>query len=274
MQVVSIPSTASYFNLYTLSGFASTKSLILTNNTSSVITVTQASSPPLATTDAFPLYVGQTILIQGNTDIIWVKGASGPLVVQDYTDTIVPFNSIDPRVYAGTQALTTQSFIEANCKNGVQYELATYEPNFLTGTTRDFIVITGDKPVLVKNRLYSFTGDVLTTAIYKNPVYTGGTSVPYYNLSDINPVVGQAVLLAGVTVTSVGVQISPTYTLLGEVLQGGNAVGHTDAESGTEGLERALAPNTTYLYRTSNIGITCKIATKSTWYEGLLSVTI
>ena len=34
MQVVSIPSTTSYFNLYLLSGYASTKSLILTNNTS------------------------------------------------------------------------------------------------------------------------------------------------------------------------------------------------------------------------------------------------
>ena len=47
MQVVSIPSTTSYFNLYLLSGYASTKSLILTNNTSSPVLVLQASVPEL-----------------------------------------------------------------------------------------------------------------------------------------------------------------------------------------------------------------------------------
>lgn len=275
MQVVSIPSNTSYFNLYTLSGYASTKSLILTNNTSSVITVVQASTPPLATSDAFPLYIGQTILVQGNTDPIWVKGGSGPLVVQDYSDTIVPFNSIDPRVYAGTQALTTQSFVEANCKNGVQYELATYETAFLVGTNRDFILLTGAKPILIKGRLFSFTGDEISTTIYKNPTYTGGTPVPYFNLSDIAPVTGLATLLGTSTVTNVGTAISPTYRLLGNLPQTGQAVSVTEAEGGVPELERVLAANSVYLFRTTNTGtVTSKFSSKNTWYEGALSVTI
>lgn len=275
MQVVSIPSTTSYFNIYTLSGFASTKSLILTNNTSSPVLVLQASVPPLASTDAFPLYIGQTILIQGNTDPIWVKGGSGPLVVQDYTDTIVPFNSIDPRVYAGTQALTTQSFIEANCKNGVQYELGTYDAAFLVGTSREFILITGAKPILVKARLFSFTGDEISTTLYQNPTYTGGTAVPYYNLSTINPVPGLATILGTPTVSNPGTQISPTYRLLGNLPQTGQAVQTTDASGGTPELERVLAANSVFLFRTTNTGtVTSKFSSKNTWYEGALSVTI
>lgn len=275
MQVVNIPSNISFFNLYSLSGYASTKSLILTNNTSSVILVLQASTPPLATTDAFPLYIGQTILIQGNTDPIWVKGNTGPLVVQDYSDTIIPFNGIDPRVYAGTQALTTQSFIEANCKNGVQYELATYDSAFLVGTNREFILITGAKPILVKARLFSFTGDEISTTVYQNPVYTGGTPVTYYNLSTINPVTGLATLLATPTVSNPGTQISPTYRLLGNLPQTGQAVQTTDASGGAPELERVLAANSVYLFRTTNTGtVTSKFSSKNTWYEGDLSVTI
>src|SRR5690606_16137957 len=137
---------------------------------------------------------------------------------------------IAPRVYAGTQAFTTQSFIEANCKNGVQYELATYDTAFLVGANRDFILRTGAKPVLIKSRVFSFIGDELSATVYQNPTYTGGVSVPYYNLSTINPVPGLATLLGTPTVTNVGTQISPTYRLLGSLPQGGQAVSVTEAE--------------------------------------------
>lgn len=274
MQVVSIPTEDSYYNLYTLASLAGTKSLLITNNSSSPIHVIQAISLPLVDTDSFPLYVGKTILIQGNEVPIWVKGSTGPIVVQDYTDTIIPFSGIDPRVYAGTQAFTTQSFIEANCKNGVQYELGTYDAAFLVGSNRDFVVVTGSLPILVKARLFSFTGDEISTTVYQNPVYTGGTPTPYFNLSTINPVPGLATILAAPTVTSVGTQRSPTYRLLGNLPQGGQAVQTTDASGGAPELERVLAPNSTFLFRTTNTGtVTSKFSSKNTWYEGDLSVT-
>ena len=275
MQVVSIPTESSYYNLYTLASLAGNKSLLVTNNTSSPILIRQSTSLPLVDTDSFPVYIGQTVLIQGNTIPIWVKGRSGPVVVQDYTDTIIPFNGIDPRVYAGTQAVTTQSFIEANCKNGVQYELATYDAAFLVGSNRDFILVTGSKPVLVKARLFSFTGDEVSTTVYRNPIYSGGTLVPYYNLSTINPVTGLATILGAPTVTAIGTQISPTYRLLGNLPQTGQAVQTTDASGGAQQLERVLAANSTFLFRTTNTGtVTSKFSSKNTWYEGDLSVTI
>ncbi|MGL5012977.1 MAG: hypothetical protein ACRC6V_01645 [Bacteroidales bacterium] len=275
MQVVSIPSTTSYFNVYNLSGYASTKSLILTNNTSSAILVIQASTPPLATTDAFPLYLGQTILVQGTSDPIWVKGGSGPLVVQDYSDTIIPFSSIDPRVYAGTQAITMQPFAEANCKNGVQFEVSSYAASVAGGATTNAILISGSKPVLLKSRQISFTGTGVTADVFINPVYSGGSTVPIYNMRLDGLAVATTVqVIGGVTVSNTGTLVAaPTYGI-GTSSQGSNTSG-TFSGAGVTGVERVIPPNTTLLLRITNRNSSaCQISTYATWYEGALSVTM
>lgn len=95
MQVVSIPSPFTYTNLYTLSGFDAGTSLIVTNNTSTPIFLVQASSPPLANSDQYPLLSGQTVLVHANADPIWVRGGTGPVLVQTMMETITPFQSVD-----------------------------------------------------------------------------------------------------------------------------------------------------------------------------------
>lgn len=95
MQVVSIPSPFTYTNLYTLSGFAAGTSLIVTNNTSTPIFLVQASSPPLANSDQYPLLSGQTVLVHANANPIWVRGGTGPVLVQKVTETITPFTGVD-----------------------------------------------------------------------------------------------------------------------------------------------------------------------------------
>lgn len=277
MQVINLTGYENWSNVYTLSGYLSRQSLVLTNNTPSVIFVAQQTlAPATLSTLAKTLSVApnDSVLIQGNSIPVWVSGPSGPVIVQDATNLITPFDGIDPRVYVGTQAFTTQSFTEANCKNGVQYELTTFNATFAAGAVTDFILTTGSKPVLIKNRQFTFTGSQLNTTIYKNPTYTGGTVVPYYNLSDINPVAGTVVIRGTPTVTSPGTQIAPTFTLLGSIPQTGQAVTTTSAENSLRGLERVLAPNTTYLFRTINTSAaTMLITTQATWYEGGLSST-
>ena len=95
MQVVSIPSNITYSNLYTLSSFAAGTSLIVTNNTSSPAFLIQAVSPPLASSDQYPLIPGQTVLVHGNANPIWVRGGSGPLIIQSILETITPFTGVD-----------------------------------------------------------------------------------------------------------------------------------------------------------------------------------
>lgn len=95
MQVVSIPSEITYSNLYTLSGFASGTSLIVTNNTSTPAFLVQAVSPPLASSDQYPLLTGQTVLVHATSDPIWIRGGTGPVLVQKVTETITPFTGVD-----------------------------------------------------------------------------------------------------------------------------------------------------------------------------------
>lgn len=277
MQVISLTGYDNWLNIYTLSGYLPRQSLVVTNNSTSTVYIAQQTlAPELPSSNARTISIlpGNSILIQGNSVPVWVSGGPGPIVVQDYANTITPFEGIDPRVYVGTQAFTTQSFTEANCKNGVQYEVSTFNATFAAGATTDFILTTGSAPILIKNRQFTFSGSQLTTTIYKNPTYSGGVVIPYYNLSDINPVAGTVTIRATPTVTSTGVQIAPLSVLLGNVPQGGQAVITTSAENSLSGLERVLAPNTSYLFRTINTSAApMLISSKSTWYEGSLSST-
>lgn len=273
MVTVNIPNATSYHNLNTLSGFPIGSTLVITNNANTQVYLSQSTLTPSAGSDQYPLPRGKTVIINGNDIPVWVTGGHGPVIVQSYDSVIFPSETIDPRVYIGLQALTVQSFTEANCKNGTQYEVTTFEPNFAPLAVRDFVVLTGTKPVLIKNRLFEFTGSLIQTTIYKNPVYTGGTIIPYFNLSDINPVTGESVILGAPTVSSTGTQISPTFSLVGNIPQTGQAVISKSAENSVTGLERVLAPNSVYLYRTVNAGTASILASKTTWYEGGLSST-
>lgn len=95
MQVVNIPSSLTYSNLYTLSGFDPGTSLVVTNSTSSPAFLVQAVSPPLASSDQYPLLPGQTILVHANAYPIWIRGGTGPVVVQTLLETITPFTGVD-----------------------------------------------------------------------------------------------------------------------------------------------------------------------------------
>lgn len=273
--VVQLTNPEVYTNVYTASTIPTNKSLILTNNTSHPLFVVQAISQPLPSQDGFPVYVGQTVLVQGNTDPIWVKGGVGPLVVQDYSDTIIPFSSIDPRVYSGTQGLTIQPFTEANCKNGVQFETSSYLPSLGAGLSTFAIFKTSSKFALLKNRQISYTGKGVTADVFINPTYTGGTSVPSFNLRlDAFAQTATVQILTGMTVTANGTQIAASTVGIGTAGQGSNTVG-TFSGFGQQGVERVIPLNTTLLLRITNRDTAaCELSTYATWYEGPLSVTI
>jgi hypothetical protein len=180
--------------------------------------------------------------------------------------------SLDPRITIGSQALTVQPFTEANCKAGVQYEISAYNPALAAGASQDTIVITGNKPVVIKNRQIGFDGGYIISNTYKNPTYTGGVALPYYNLSEMDPQAGTAVFLGGATVTNTGTQVAATTHAIGSDTPGTGSVAHFGSYA-TEGLERIFPPNSTYLVRITNgNGVACKVSVYATWYEGLLNI--
>lgn len=95
MIVINLPSNTTYSNLYSLSGFPAGTSLIVTNNTSTPAFLVQATLPPLASSDQYPLLPGQTILVHATNYPVWVRGGTGPFIVQKVTETITPFSGVD-----------------------------------------------------------------------------------------------------------------------------------------------------------------------------------
>lgn len=95
MQVINLPDDTVYRNLYTLSGYDAGRSLIVTNNTADPAFITQSPTLPLVTSDQYPIQPGQTILIHGSVDPIWILGGTGPILVQSLLETTTPFTGVD-----------------------------------------------------------------------------------------------------------------------------------------------------------------------------------
>lgn len=169
-------------------------------------------------------------------------------------------------IYTGLRALTTQSYVEANVKNGLQFEFGTAATTVATGANLDILFITGSKPVIVKDRAISFNGSGVTAVVYEVPVVSGnGTALFVGNLSRLAPQATTIAAYQGPAVTSVGTQISAPNASVGSTAQGQSVIGTFS----TGGAERILKPNTSYLLRTTNNDTSiCKIAVYVTWYEG------
>lgn len=174
-------------------------------------------------------------------------------------------DSFPAGAFLGLRALSTQSYNEANVKNGVQYEISSNAPALVNAATIDTIFITGSLPVIIKNRTVKFNNISLLTQVFKGPTYSGGSSIPYFNLNDRNPVAGGVTVISGATVTAPGTQFgAPTYDI-GTAGQGNTTV----STFSTLGQERLLNPNTTYMLRiTNDSGSTQRVSSYLSWYEG------
>lgn len=72
-------------------------------------------------------------------------------------------------IYTGLRAVTTQSYTEANSKNGTQHEGSTLF-NLAGLATNDTFFVTGALPVSLKGRVIGFTGDGVTAEIFTGAV--------------------------------------------------------------------------------------------------------
>lgn len=169
------------------------------------------------------------------------------------------------RVMNGIRGLVSQSYIEANVKKGVQYELSGNTAVLADGASIDTIFSTGALPVIIKSRIVKFNGTSITTRVYRAPTFTGGTITPYFNLNDIAPVTGLSVIRTTPTVTVVGTEFgAPTFDI-GSAGQGNSSL----STYSVTGIERVLRPNTVYLQRiTNDSGAAQRVASYLTWFEG------
>lgn len=97
MEIVSLPSGnyTTFQNLYTLSGYTVGSSLIVTNNASHSVYLSQSTLAPTSRLQAYPVVPGGTVVVHGNEDALWINGDGGDVIVQLVSGTISPFSSVD-----------------------------------------------------------------------------------------------------------------------------------------------------------------------------------
>lgn len=171
-----------------------------------------------------------------------------------------------PGIYLGTRAVTSQSYTEANVKNGLQFEFSSYNPTLASNTPQYAVFKTGSKPVLLKSRIIAFTGTSISADVYVSPTYTGGTLQGIYNLrTDNKAIATTSQIISGVTPTNNGTKIAATTYGIGSSGNGQSVLGSFTVS----GVERLLSANSEYLLEIKNTSAsTCAVAVYATWYEG------
>lgn len=267
MVIINLPSNTVYSNLYTLSEFDAGTSLILTNGSSQSCYVIQSPTQPEASSKAFPVFSGETILVHANDDPIWIRGGLGPITVQRLTGTVAPFSTVDlPHdLYTSTKEgfrrlrvdIAQTSFFEGR-------EFRTFK-EWTTATTQTYVI----KAIVPLNIvLFSLTSSIEAGTIRIETV-VGGTEGGTF--SEVLPIFAA---------NTMSTRPSPFYTNQTVLSAGGSLTGGTVIDvlriksadnsnfAGSVGVgatdERGVGANTYYF----RITLTGAIGTfKARWEE-------
>lgn len=176
-------------------------------------------------------------------------------------------SGIPAGAFSGLRAMTTQSYIEANVKYGLQFYIQHNLPQLVATTgTYKLLFTTGAKQVLIKGREMYGIGELISIQLYKQPTAPtpGGTLLTVQNFNDVSPVATTVTIRGGVTTTSDGTPWGDPQRLFGQ-----NAAGQRSGSGLAPGGDRILKANSTYLVFFRNTGSgTADIDYFLTWFEG------
>jgi hypothetical protein len=92
LKIVTIPSSTSYSNLNTLASISVSKSFVITNHTSGLVSIIVSPTQPADDARGVPIYTTQTFYVEESDTIVWVKGVTGKLVIQDTGEIVSPYS--------------------------------------------------------------------------------------------------------------------------------------------------------------------------------------
>lgn len=202
---------------------------------------------------------------------LWVRGVGGLIAVETGVDTSVPSG-----LYTGTNAIVTQSYDEANKKNGTQFSASRRIPTAAQDVHNLSIIKTTNKPIDLKKREFACSGEGIIADIFENPVYTGGTADAVFNSNGMVAQDFDFQLLIGFTITggvgtgatfpsNYGTKFSDTLYIIGNKSNQGKGLA-----SALYGTNYILAPNTSYLLVFYSIEAANDIAVRIEGYNGYL----
>jgi hypothetical protein len=260
-----------WVDVYQVTGFPQGLPLIIQNKGSGYLSVYISDIAPQAedvggiVLSPYGSGVNHTFPVSPETKGVYLKAQNiGCKVSVQRLDDYIGSEPAPAGIYNGNRAMNVQFYIESNIKNGLQFEASRLITLPGSGNI-DSIFVTGSKPVILKERSFSYSGVGLVAQIRRSPTYTGGVSDPFQNHNDINPQVSTVTLLSAPTVTAVGTKIFADDFFFG------SSQNQATGGSGDVGKERIMRPNTSYLLRFSSVGIDTQsqqVSAYITWYEG------
>lgn len=154
----------------------------------------------------------------------------------------------------------------ANTYSGYAWEAQRVLTGMALNQRATSIFKTGALPVMMKSRVFAYTGEGLTVDVYRDPVYTGGTpETTIFNMNDISDTVLLSQILVGVTLTGDGTRCASTMSLIGPTsAQGAGSV------MSSFGGNRILRPNTSYLLTFISLSNAQTVTARLEFFEGVL----
>jgi len=198
---------------------------------------------------------------------IWVMGLSVKFSIVDYSDRVPAFAPIG--IYTGTRAITSQGYVEANIKNGLQFYLRASWPlsnPISSGDTKNIYFKTGSKKVLIKTRLVHYIAEEMEVTIFEGVTLTPATGTPLVvgNYNKVNPSPTTVTIIKDGTFTG-----GEAFDSESEYYYG---AGNTPQRGGTsipEGRERVLPEYTEFVVTFKNTGSgNARFSYFLDWYEG------
>lgn len=268
---VSVPLINTWYNLYTLSSIATTKSLVVTNKTSAVISLSKSALQPINIDDDYVLYPGQTIVVPAGSIPTWVLARNaGDILVQELIgDGILPYSTVtlQPDLYTSSLEYYRRLRVDIGSTGFFRgLEFRTFkELSISQGTTYTIRAVVPINVILLEQGLEVDAGSL------RIRTYIGGTAGGTYSetlpivarnsMSEIPqpPYVSQVVFTAGGTQTD-GTLVDVHRRVVS------NATATQATIGGALGFERGLAANTYYV-KFENIGTGTVTGTTSFAWE-------
>ena len=171
-------------------------------------------------------------------------------------------------VFNGKRAMTTQSYTEANVKNGSQFTL-TIELTLLAFATEYVSFTTPDDGIdtLIKTRLISTDGGMRYTPLLGGTWVNANDLIGTYNLRGDSPNVSHVVVDNVTSVSDPGAGFDVIRSTSGQGSSRSSGIFSGD------GIDRVLRQDTPYLLQFENLeNREIFIVYSLTWYEGSLDL--
>lgn len=276
MQIVTVPSSTSYSNLNTLASISVSKSFVITNHTSGLVSIIVSPTQPADDARGVPLYSTQTFYVEESDTTVWIKGTTGKVVIQDTAEIVSPYSTTNlPRdVWTSSSEGFRRLRVDAGQTGFYEgREFRTFfEFNIPSGNVQVFKFVSPIDFMLFEQTLTVDAGSIRFQAI------TGATEVATFNTA--LPVIGknrmaqrkQPYYTPVITVTTHAAPVALNSGVTGGTvventrIVAANATAQQQTVSGGAQSERGL-PAGTYYLRLHNFGSGAATGVYSLFWE-------